>query len=255
MHRSVLAAVLAAFALGAAPLPAAADDVLVFAAASLKESLDAVAADFEAKTGDHVTISYAGSGALARQIVEGAEADVFISAAVEWMDAVDDAGLVADDSRRDLLGNTLVLIAPGKDAEPVTIDPQLDLVSRLGDSYLAMALVDSVPAGQYGKAALESLGLWDAVAPHVAQADNVRAALALVARGEAPLGIVYATDAAAGDEVSIVGTFPEDSHPPIIYPAALLGTGEKASARAFYDTLSSPEAAQRFEAAGFRMLP
>lgn len=234
---------------------AARAEVTVFAAASLKESLDSVATAFEAETGEPVTISYAGSGALARQIIAGAEADIFISAATEWMDAVEEAGLVAADSRRDLLGNTLVLIAHGKDAPAVMIDGSLDLPALLGGGHLAMAMVDSVPAGQYGKAALQTLGLWEAVEPHVAQADNVRAALALVARGEAPFGIVYSTDAAAGDEVSIVGTFPESSHPPIIYPAALLARGDDGAAQAFFKALSSPEAARVFEAAGFRVLP
>lgn len=255
MRSLPLAAALAATLIGTMPSSAGADDILVFAAASLKESLDAVAADFEAETGDHVTISYAGSGALARQIIEGAEADIFISAATDWMDTVEEAGLIADGSRRDLLGNSLVLIAHDADAEPVTVDAGLDLAGMLGGEHLAMAMVDSVPAGQYGKAALESLGLWEAVAPHVAQADNVRGALALVTRGEAPFGIVYATDAAVGDAVSVIGTFPESSHPPIIYPAALLGSGEKPSARAFYEALSGAGAAGHFEAAGFRMLP
>jgi molybdate transport system substrate-binding protein len=233
---------------------ARADEVVVFAAASLKTALDDFAGKWQAETGNTVTISYAGSNALAKQIIEGAPADVFISAAVNWMDEVEKAGLVAEGEREDLLGNTLVLIAHGKDAAKVDIAPGFDLKGMLGDEKLAMALVDSVPAGQYGKAALETLGVWAAVEPSVAQADNVRAALALVAAGEAPLGIVYATDAAADDDVAVVGTFPADSYPPIVYPAALLTGAADTADRAFYEALSSTEAEDAFRAQGFAIL-
>lgn len=238
----------------ALPLPAFADDVMVFAAASMKNALDAVAADFMAETGHTVTISYAGSNQLASQIIEGAPADIFISAAVNWMDAVEAEGLIVEGTRADLLGNTLVLIATGSDAAPVEIGADFDLAALLGDEKLAMALVDSVPAGQYGKAALESLGIWAAVEPSVAQADNVRAALALVASGEAPYGIVYATDAAADDNVTVIGTFPADSHPAIIYPAALLTEAADDADRAFYDALSADGADAHFAAEGFAIL-
>lgn len=251
MSRRLLA--VSALAIGLAA-PAMADEVVVFAAASMKTALDAVAADFQTATGHTVTISYAGSNALAKQIIEGAPADIFISAAVNWMDEVEKAGLVADGSRTDLLGNTLVLIAHGKDAAPVVIAPGFDLAGLLGDNKLAMALVDSVPAGQYGKAALESLGVWPAVEPLVAQSDNVRAALALVSTGEAPLGIVYASDAAADDNVTVVGTFPADSHPAIVYPAALLTGAADAADRAFFEALSSDAADARFAAEGFAIL-
>lgn len=251
MSRRLLA--VSALAIGLAA-PAMADEVVVFAAASMKTALDAVAADFQTATGHTVTISYAGSNALAKQIIEGAPADIFISAAVNWMDEVEKAGLVADGSRTDLLGNTLVLIAHGKDAAPVAIAPGFDLAGLLGDNKLAMALVDSVPAGQYGKAALESLGVWPAVEPLVAQSDNVRAALALVSTGEAPLGIVYASDAAADDNVAVVGTFPADSHPAIVYPAALLTGAADAADRAFFEALSSDAADARFAAEGFAIL-
>jgi len=251
MSRRLLA--VSALAIGLAA-PAMADEVVVFAAASMKTALDAVAADFQTATGHTVTISYAGSNALAKQIIEGAPADIFISAAVNWMDEVEKAGLVADGSRTDLLGNTLVLIAHGKGAAPVAIAPGFDLAGLLGDNKLAMALVDSVPAGQYGKAALESLGVWPAVEPLVAQSDNVRAALALVSTGEAPLGIVYASDAAADDNVTVVGTFPADSHPAIIYPAALLTGAADAADRAFFEALSSDAADARFAAEGFAIL-
>lgn len=251
MSRRLLAASTLAASLAT---PALADEVVVFAAASLKTALDAVAADFQAATGHSVTISYAGSGQLAKQIIEGAPADIFISAAENWMDEVEKAGLVADASRTDLLGNTLVLIAHGKDAAPVAIGPGFDLAGLLGDNRLAMALVGSVPAGQYGKAALESLGVWSAVEPLAAQSDNVRAALALVSTGEAPFGIVYASDAVADDNVSVVGVFPADSHPPIVYPAALLTGAADAADRAFFKALSSAAADARFAAEGFAIL-
>ena len=242
-----------AFALGLST-PAASEDVVVFAAASLKTALDAVATEWMAETGHRVTLSYAGSNALARQILQGAPADIFVSAAVNWMDAVEAEGLVVDGTRIDVLGNTLVLVAHGRGAEPVDIGPGFDLAGRLGDERLAMALVDAVPAGQYGKAALESLGVWDTVAPLVAQTDNVRAALALVSTGEAPYGIVYATDAAAEDDVSIVGTFPADSHPPIRYPAALLTGATDAADRDFLAALRSEAARAIFAAQGFAVL-
>jgi molybdate transport system substrate-binding protein len=236
------------------PTPTMADEVVVFAAASLKSALDQVAADFETATGHSVTVSYAGSNLLARQIVAGAPADVFLSAAASWMDEVQTAGLIVPGSRTDLVGNRLVLIAHGKAVAPVTIGPDLDLPALLGDGKLAMALVDAVPAGQYGKAALETLGLWAGVAPAVVQTDNVRAALALVGLGEASHGIVYASDAAAGDNVTVVGRFPADSHPPIRYPAALLTGAADAADAAFLAALASPEAGAHFAAQGFTLL-
>lgn len=239
-------------ALGAPP--AAAEETVVFAAASLKTALDEVAAGWAAETGGKVTISYGGSGRLAKQIVAGAPADLFLSAAPGWMDAVETAGLVLSGTRRDLLGNTLVLVAHGRGAAAVEIGPGFDLAGRLGDGRLAMALVDGVPAGQYGKAALTTLGVWDAVSPKVAQADNARAALALVAAGEAPYGIVYATDAAASDNVTVVGVFPAGSHPPIVYPAALLAGAADAADRAFFEALSSEAAAAAFRRQGFTVL-
>lgn len=251
MPRHAAIAALTAVLLAA---PAAADEVVVFAAASLKTTLDAVAADFRAATGHDVTVSYAGSNALAKQIIDGAPADIFISAAVNWMDAVEQAGLVVPGTRADLLGNRLVLIAHGRGAAPVPIAEGMDLAGMLGGGKLAMALVDAVPAGQYGKAALEALGLWAAVAPSVAQAENVRAALALVASGEAPYGIVYATDASAADNVTVVGTFPATAHPAIVYPAALLTGAADAADRAFFAALSSDAADATFAAQGFAIL-
>ncbi|WP_461470742.1 molybdate ABC transporter substrate-binding protein, partial [Pararhodobacter sp.] len=208
----------------------------------------------QAETGHRVTISYAGSSALARQIIAGAPADLFLSASGEWMDAVEASGALVEGTRRDLLGNRLVLIAPGQPA-PQPIDATLDLAALLGDGWLAMALVDSVPAGQYGRAALQALGLWERVADRVAQADNVRAALALVANGEAPLGIVYATDAMAEPAVGVIGTFPESSHPQITYPVALTREARDPADRAFLAALSADAAHARFAAQGFIVLP
>ena len=220
----------------------------------MKTALDAVAADFQAATGHQVTISYGGSNALAKQIIEGAPADIFLSAAVNWMDEVEKAGLIADGTRRDLFGNTLVLIAHGKDAAPVEIGPGLDLAGMLAGGRLSMAMVDAVPAGQYGKAALESLGLWPSVEASVAQSENVRAALTLVSTGEAPLGIVYATDAVSDDNVTVIGTFPAESHKPITYPGALLTGAADDADRAFLDVLSSDAGDAKFAEQGFAIL-
>lgn len=235
-------------------LPAAAEEVVVFAAASLKTALDEIVTDFEGKTGDRVVVSYAGSNALARQILGGAPADIFISASQEWMDEVEKGGEVAGESRVDLLGNTLVLIAHDADAAPIALDADTDLAGLIGDEKLAMALVDSVPAGQYGRQALTSLGLWDEVEGSVAQADNVRATLALVAMGEAPFGIVYATDAAAEPAVHVIGTFSADSHDPVSYPAALLKAASDEADEKFFDALRGPDATRIFAAHGFEIL-
>ncbi len=234
--------------------PVLAEEVVVFAAASLKGPLDSLAAEFQAETGNTVTISYAGSNALAKQIIEGAPADIFLSAAVNWMDEVEKAGLIVDGTRFDLLGNTLVLIAHGKDAAPVEIGPGFDLAGLLGDGKLSMAMVDAVPAGQYGKASLENLGIWSSVEPSVAQSENVRAALTLVSTGEAPYGIVYATDAVADDNVTVVGTFPADSHKPIVYPGALLTGAADAADKAFFEALSSDASDATFTGQGFEIL-
>lgn len=237
-------------------LPVRAETVTVFAAASLKTALDAVAAEWAAETGNEVAVSYDGSAKLAKQIMQGAPADIFFSAAENWMDEVEGAGLIVAGSRRDLLGNALVLVAHGQ-AAPVEIGSALDLAEMLGGGKLAMGMVDSVPAGQYGKAALQTLGLWASVKGSVAQSENVRAALALVAAGEAPLGIVYASDAiaddGAGDAVSVIGTFPADSHPPIIYPAAVIAPA-KPEAVAFLEALTSEQAGAIFAAQGFQVL-
>jgi molybdate transport system substrate-binding protein len=231
------------------PVPAMAGDTTVYAAASLKTVLDDIAADWQAETGDTVTLVYGGTPAMARQIEQGAPADIFIAASADWMDDVIDAGLMQPGSRRDILGNALVLVGPAG-APPLTLSPGTDLAGLLGDGKLSMALVDSVPAGQYGKAALTTLGLWDRIEPQVAQSENVRAALALVAQGEAPLGIVYASDAVAEPRVTVVATFAPDTHPPIVYPAALTADADAAAA-AFLDGLGTPAAQAIFAANGF----
>lgn len=250
--RPPLAAAVLMLASSAAAANAA--EVTVFAAASMKNAMDEISARFAEETGNTAVVSLAGSSALARQIQAGAPADVFISANTDWMDTLEQDGLIDTDSRADLLGNSIVLVAHDPDAIPVTIDADLPLAEMLGEDRLAMALVDAVPAGIYGKAALTSLGLWDGVMPQVAQTDNVRAALALVATGEAPLGIVYATDAAAEPDVSVLGTFPEDSHAPITYPAAKLADGDAAIAQEFLDYLQGPVARAAFERQGFTVL-
>jgi molybdate transport system substrate-binding protein len=251
LPRTSVAAILAALTVVSVPLRAAAEELTVFAAASLTEALDRVAEGWTAETGNRVIVSYAASSALARQIQEDAPADIFISASVDWMDEVEASGDLREGTRRDILGNTLVLIAHGRDVAPVTIDENLDLAGMLGDGRLSMALVEAVPAGVYGKAALMALGLWDGVEAQVAQSDNVRAALAFVAQGEAPLGIVYATDAAVEDNVTVVGTFPAGSHDPITYPAAITAQSESPVAGEFLDYLGSEPARAIWRDFGF----
>jgi len=232
----------------------AAEKITVFAAASLKNALDAVAKAWKAESGNESTISYASSSALARQIEQGAPADVFISADLDWMDYLAGKKLVDPASVTDLLGNRIVLIAPADSTVETTIAPGFDIASLLGDSRLAIATVDAVPAGKYGKAALEALGVWESVKDRLAQAENVRAALALVATGEAPLGIVYRTDAAAEPKVKIVGIFPEDTHPAIIYPAGRVAASTRTEAAAFLDFLRSGTARALFASEGFAVL-
>jgi len=236
---------------GAMPIAASAASVTVFAAASLKEALDEQARQFDARAGDKVVVSYAASSALAKQIEAGAPADVFISADLDWMDYLDQRRLLAPNTRVTLLRNTLVLIAPAANSVDLKIGPQFGLAVALGGGRLAMANPDSVPAGKYGKSALEALGVWTSVETKLARTENVRAALALVARGEAPLGIVYSTDAFADKSVRIVDTFPARSHPPILYPAAVVAASQSPAARPFLDYLRSPSAFPIWEKYGF----
>ena len=237
-----------------APAYGLADHLTVFATSSLTDAGTALADAWETETGHNATFSFAGSSALSRQIQLGAPADIFISASTDWMDALDASGDLRPGTRRDILGNTLVLIAHGNEATALTINETLDLAGILGNERLAMALVDAVPAGIYGKAALTSLGLWESVEPLVAQSDNVRSALAFVAQNEAPLGIVYATDAFASDTVSIVGVFPEGSHDPIIYPAAITAQSTSPVAAEFLEFLTSETARDIWERYGFSVL-
>ncbi|CAN5630134.1 molybdate ABC transporter substrate-binding protein [soil metagenome] len=241
-----------------APLAAAraqAGGLLIFAAASLKNALDEVASGWAKDTGKPMPrISYAASSALAKQMEQGAPADLFISADLDWMDYVAKKDLIKPDTRVNLLGNKIVLIAPKDSKTAIEIKQGVDLAKALAGGKLAMGNVDAVPAGKYGKAALEKLGAWDGVKDKVAQAENVRAALLLVARGEAPLGIVYATDAVAEPNVKIVGSFPEDSHPPIIYPAAVIKDAKSADAKPFLDHLKTIQARPAFEKQGFTVL-
>jgi molybdate transport system substrate-binding protein len=256
MSKRIASLVLTFLAVTAVSLPARAqadDATLVFAAASLKNALDAIVDDYFKATGKMVTVSYAGSSALAKQIEQGAPADIFFSADLDWMNDVAGKDLIVPDTRVTLLGNDIVLVAPVASDVHVDIGPNFPLAATLGDGKLAMALTASVPAGKYGKASLESLGVWESVSAKVAEAENVRAALALVSRGEAPLGIVYATDAKVDPGVKVVGVFPEDSHPPILYPVALTASA-KPGARAFLDYLTSPAAKPRFEEQGFRVV-
>ncbi|HUJ88198.1 MAG TPA: molybdate ABC transporter substrate-binding protein [Burkholderiales bacterium] len=230
---------------------ATAQQVTVFGAASLKNALDALAAAFERARGAKVLTSYASSSTLAKQIEHGAPADVFISANVNWMDYLAQRKLIVDASRVDLLRNALVLVAPSTSDARVEIEPAFPLLKLLGSGKLAMGDPSHVPAGQYGKAALVSLGVWDSVSDRIAAADNVRAALALVSRREVPLGIVYATDAAADRGVRVVAEFPAGSHPPIVYPAALVAPGASPAAQKFLAYLRSREASPIFRKYGF----
>ncbi len=253
---TVLALVLWALAAFAAAGSAAAGVVTVFAAASLKTALDEVAAAFTRASGNRVRLVYGGSSALARQLQYGAPANLFLSANAAWMDAVEADGLVAEGTRSDLLTNRLVLIARADSgADEMALTVGLDLAGRLGDGgRLAVALIDAVPAGIYARAALQSLGAWEGVADRLAQAGSVTGALRLVVSGAAPLGIVYATDAAASPDVRVLGVFPEDSHPPIRYPVAVLADGDGAQARALIDFLKGPQAADIFRARGFGLV-
>jgi molybdate transport system substrate-binding protein len=250
----VAAALLLGSAMPQTPAQAQGGDLVVFAAASMKNALDSVNAQWKKETGKSAKISYASSSALAKQIENGAPAQVFISADLAWMDYIAKKNLVRADTRSNLLGNRIVLIAPKDQAKAVDIKPGFDLAKVIGDGRLAMANVDSVPAGKYGKASLEKLGIWPSVAGKLAQAENVRAALLLVSRGEAPAGIVYQTDAASDKGVIIIGRFPEDTHPPIIYPIALMAGATHPDAAALLAYIKSAKAKPLFEAEGFTVL-
>lgn len=232
------------------PAVASADQVTVFAAASLKTALDSLAEEFTAVSGHTLSLSLAGSSSLARQIQLGAPADVFISANSAWMDVLEAEGLILTSSRFDMAGNRLVIVAPIEMAAPLDLSRPDALAERLLEGPLAMGLVAAVPAGIYGKQALERLGHWPQVESRVAQTDNVRAALALVASGEAPLGVVYASDAMADPNVAVVAEIPADVHAPIRYPAARIDKGNAAGAE-FLAFLRSPKAQATLQTQGF----
>jgi len=262
-RRALIAALAAATAIttalaqdAQAPTPSAKTaPVIVFAAASLKTALDSVGTQWTATNGTRVTFSYAASGALAKQIENGAPADLFVSADLKWMDLAAAKNLIKPESRVSLLSNALVLIAPADTTATLKIEPGFKLADAIGTGKLATGDPKSVPVGSYAQAALTNLGVWDAVSPKIAGTENVRAALAFVARGEAPFGIVYRTDAHAEPSVKIVDTFPADSHPPIIYPFALTASSKNPAAAEFLAFLKTTPATKIFQAEGFTVLP
>jgi molybdate transport system substrate-binding protein len=251
LRRSLLVLALA-FGLTSA-VQAQPQPLTVFAAASLKNVLDEEGAAFTAAGGPSVRFSYGASSAMARQIEQGAPADLFLSADVDWMTYVADKGLIVPGSRKNLLTNHLALIAPANSTVKLTIAKGMPIGAALGDGRLAIAAPE-VPAGKYGRAALSFLGVWPQVQDRLAPAENVRAALQFVARGEAPLGIVYDTDARVEPGVRIVGLFPENSHPKIIYPAAILKSSTNPAATKFLAFLQSPKGRAIFQKYGFTVL-
>jgi len=251
-HLIVLLATFLAVLPGMRPSPAWAQDVTVMAAASLIDAMKELGAAWAAKGHPAPRFSFGASSALARQIEQGAPADIFAFADEPWADYLQQRNLLVPGTRISPLGNALVLIAPADQPGSIAIGPGVDLLSRLGpDGRIATGDPASVPVGKYAEASLTALGVWDKVAPRLARAADVRTALLLVERGEAPLGIVYATDAAASKGVRIVGTFPESSHPPVSYPFALLKRGDAPEGRALLAFLTGPEAARVYRRLGF----
>ena len=234
---------------------AAENETVVFAAASTTNAVTEIGEIFAAKGLGHITTSFASSSTLAKQIASGAPADVYLSANKKWMDFLEEKNAIEKDTRFDLLSNRIVLIAPVQSTiQTVAVTQGMDLAALLGsDGRLSMGDPDHVPAGMYGKGAMESLGVWDQVKDRLAPMKDVRAALVLVERAEAPLGQVYATDAAISDKVRVVGTFPIESHKPIVYPVAAVTGGKTAAAAAFLDFLKTPEARAVFEKYGFEV--
>ena len=227
--------------------------ILVFAAASLTDAMQEIGADYQKSARVAVKMSFDASSTLARQIEEGARADVFFSADTDWMDYLQKRNLIQAATRRNLLGNALVLIAPAHSQTQLKIAPHFALAAALGDGHLATGDPDSVPVGRYARAALTTLGVWDEIAPRLVRAANVRDALMYVARGEAPLGIVYSSDALVDKRVRVVDTFPADTHPPIVYPIALTQSA-RSGAAAFVGYLQSPQGQKVFVKYGFTVL-
>jgi molybdate transport system substrate-binding protein len=252
-RRTLLACITATFALAGAA-SAAEQPVTVFAAASLTDALKAAAATWQGKGHGPIVLSFGSSSAIAKQVEAGAPADIFASADEKWMKYLTDKNLVATDTVHRPIGNDLVLIAPADSNTAVAIGPSFDLVGALGGGRLAIGDPKGVPAGTYGKQALTKLGVWDAVEAQTAPAENVRAALALVQRGEAPLGIVYATDARSAKGVKVVGTFPDDSHDPIVYPMGIVAGHDQPEVKAFFDFLLSAEGKALFQNYGFKTI-
>lgn len=253
MHRRVVLMIAGVLLAGfGAPVLAQTAPVTVMAAASLTDAMRELGPLWAAKGHPAPRFSFGASSALARQIEQGAPADLFVSADEPWADYLQERNLLVNDTRTSPLGNTLVLIAPADQPGDVVLRPGVDLLARLGpQGRIATGDPASVPVGKYAQAALTALGVWERVAPRLARAENVRAALLLVERGEAPLGIVYATDAAASTGVRVVGVFPADSHPPITYPFAVVRRGDTPRARALLAFLTGPEAAPVYRRLGF----
>jgi len=228
--------------------------LLIFGASSLTNALDEIGADYTRATGQPVKFSYAASSMLARQIEAGAKADLFFSADTEWMDYLQARNLVDASTRKDLLGNRLVLIAPKSSTLQLKIGPSFPLAAALGKGRLSTGDPDSVPVGRYAKSALTSLGVWNSVADRIINADNVRTAMAFVSRGEAPLGIVYETDALVDKNVKVIDTFPANSHLPIVYPMAVTSVAQSSTSE-FLGYLRGPEAAEKFRKFGFTVRP
>ena len=231
--------------------PAAAERVIVLAAASAAHVIDEVIGQFEAGPADRVVASYAGTSALARQIESGAPADIFLAANAAWMDHVEAQGLIEPGSRRPLAGNRLVFVTGNDDMEPFEPSPALDLGALLAGGRLAIGNPDHVPAGIYAREALEALGLWSGVRSRLAPAADVRAALALVARGEVPLGVVYATDVARAPDVRAIAAIPEALHTPIVYPVAVIAGRASPLVTRFFAYLTGPDGRAAFARAGF----
>jgi molybdate transport system substrate-binding protein len=231
-----------------------AEGVNVFAAASMKTALDEAAKLWKTQSGKDIVATYGSTGTLAKQIAEAAPADIFISADLAWMDNVAKKNLIVPESRKNLVGNTLVLVAAAGTDLKIDLAKDSNLAAALGDEKLAVGDVKSVPAGKYTKAVLENLGLWSSVEPNLVMQENVRSALALVARGEAKLGIVYGSDAVAESKVEVIASFPETSHAPIVYPAAIIAASTNPDAQTFLDFLFSGEAQLIFKANGFTLL-
>jgi molybdate transport system substrate-binding protein len=254
--RFLLASILLILLGGAWDTAASAQDakLVVFAAASLKDALDEVNAAYQRQKGQETTTSYAASSTLAKRIEAGAPADIFISADLDWMNYLAKKNLIKPETRANLLSNRLVLIAPVNSALKLAIGPNLPLAQALGNGRLAIADPNAVPAGIYGKAALEALGVWSSVADKLAPGESVRATVLMVSRGQAPLGIVYQTDAVADTGVKIIGTFPENTHPPIIYPSAVVASSTNPEAPGYIANLKSPIARPIFEKQGFTVL-